>query len=264
MSKEKKTIKGKLPEQTPKKEEPILKSTEASTSNVDSIMAFYFRALLLAFAVAGIIWYVIINNYHDMAEAERLAKKQQSGQALGAEDMRKLTAAQKFQLSSDYEWFYNYKWVYHNLLQKNLEIQRSVDTLDMSGRQAYKNGTEYQFMKIIMENTPKDAVILMPDASDLVMPEGAPANTPKFTLVSDKAWCYYFLYPRKLVYEEADSKDMYDSLPNFRKDPDYAENRKKVTHVAIVYGRGYEHLKYTPATREAYIVLPINAPDSAK
>lgn len=263
MSKEKKPIKGKIVEVAPKKEEPTLISKKESISNNDSIMAFYLRAFLLAAAFMGLIWYVVINNYHDMAEAERLAKKQQSGQALG-EELKKLTEAQKFQGSSDFKWFYNYKWVYHNLLQKNLDIQRSVDTLDMSGRQAYKNGTEYQFMKIIMENTPKDAVILMPDASDLAMPEGAPENTPKFTLVGDKAWCYYFLYPRKLVYEEADSKDMYDSLPNFRKDPNYAENRSKVTHVAIVYGRGYEHLKYTPATREAYIVLPINAPDSVK
>ena len=50
-------------------------------------------------------------------------------------------------------------------------------------------------------------------------------------------------------------------MTNFRKDHEYKKHRKMVTHVAIVYGRGYEHLNYNPGgNKNAYTVLPINAP----
>ena len=227
-----------------------------------SLFEFYFRSIIIALGTFLLLWYVIVYNYHDMAEAEKLAIRQKNREVLGPEDNKKLMDAQRFFKSSEYAWFYNYKWVYHNLLNKNLELQFSLDTMDVSERQLYKSRTDYQFLKLIIDSTPSNAVILMPDESDLILPEGAPANTPRFSFLNDKAWCYYFLHPRTLVYDEADSKDSIGGKMNIRKDPDYAKKRKRVTHVAIVYGRGYEHLSYAPESKEAYAILPIKKPES--
>ena len=240
------------------------KTLESPKAENNSISFFYIKSFFLALVCYGFLWYVIVNNYVDTAEIEKLSKKQQNKELLGPEDSKKLLYAQKYFNSFDYKWLYNYKWVYHNLLNKNLKIQRDNDTLDLNERQIYKNGVEYQYIKILKDNTPKDAVILMPDQVDLALPEGAPANTPKFNLINDKAWCYYFLYPRKLVYDKDDSKDSLDGKPNYRKDPDFVANRKKVTHVAIVYGRGYEKLNYEVKDKEPYTVLPVNKADAPK
>ena len=243
---------------SPPKESAIEKTVHPSS---DSIMGFYLRAVIVALGFGMLIWYVVIYGYVDMNEAEKIVKRVNAKDPnVSSDEMALLREAQDYSISSNYKWFHNYKWVYHNLLNKNLKVQEQADTLDLMGRQAYKNGTDFQYIKIILDKTPEDAVILMPDAKDFALPEGAPANTPKFGKVAEK--CTYFLYPRTLIYDEMDGADSIGGKVNFRKDPDYAEKRKKVTHVAIVYGYGYEHLNYQVQQRDPYACLPINQPTS--
>lgn len=225
----------------------------------DSIMGFYLRAFIIALFFVFVVWYIAIYGYIDMNEAEKIAQRVNAkDQSVTSDQLKLLREAQVYNNSFDNKWFHNYKWVYHNLLNKNLKVQAQIDTFDLMERQAYKNGTDFRYLKIILEQTPEDAVILMPDAADLILPEDTPANTPKFERIKEKAWCTYFLYPRTLVFNETDGADSISGKANFRKDPDYAEKRKQITHVAIVYGRGYEHLSYQPAQREPYACLPIN------
>jgi len=235
--------------------------TNIGKQKADTLSAYYFRSLLVAVAFFAACWFVIVNNYTDMAEWETLLRRNQAKEQLNSEDTRRLMAGDAYRRSSDFKWFHNYKWTYHNLLNKNLKIQSDLDTLDMDGRQLYKNKSDYKFVSMIKEKTPDNAVILMPDRLDLVIPKNFPGDTPLFNMLNDKAWCYYFLYPRKLVYDEADSKDSLDGMSNFRKDPDFEENRKKVSHVVIVYGNGYQKLPDPVDKQEAYTVLPINKPE---
>ncbi len=219
---------------------------------------FYVRSFVILLFFIVLLWVVVFRNYFDLAEADALSKRMQAGQILSPEESKQLKDVQIFLSSSDYKWFYNYKWVYHNLIVKNLKIQDQLDSLDYDGRQAYKNGHEFNYLKMIRDKTPENAVILMPDQDDLKIPEYAGNNVPQFSLINDKAWAYYFLYPRKLVYDKSDSLDSLGGQKNIRKDPDFKKNRASVTHVAIVYGNGYNKLNYKADSLEAYTVLPIN------
>ena len=243
--------------------EAVIEPTvEKFVSTTNPIFAFYFKSLLLGIMFFAAAWFVIVANYTDMTEWEKVYKKNLDGRILTSDEMKLYIQGDKFKETSEFKWLYNYKWIYNNLLSKNLEVQRGLDTMDLSERYLYKLKGDYQYVKLLKDNTPENAVILMPDQSDLVIPQGFPENTPTFKTLTDKAWCYYFLYPRKLVYE-VESKDLLDNKPNFRKDPDYIEHRRRVTHVAIVYGKGYDKLNYSPnqTERKAYTVLPINNPE---
>lgn len=96
----------------------------------------------------------------------------------------------------------------------------------------------YWYLKYLRENTPENAVILLP-------PSAAVDTSSEMKFMSHSDWVEYFIYPRLCV-----SEDEKMSKPEL-----YA----KANYVAIVFGWGYDKLHYVPAKYEPEIVLPIDS-----
>lgn len=143
-----------------------------------------------------------------------------------------------------------YYWVTHDVVKKNLEqineLNEKVENGQMKAltredKLGYKVGV-YPLIRYLNETTPKDAVILLPPGDSLL------SNTSKWNFVYDPEWMEYFIYPRLCVATGRESEH-----------PDLA---KRVTHVLIVQGRGYDKLKYDVPVdqRPSEAVLPIDHP----
>jgi len=168
---------------------------------------------------------------------------------------------QKYSKTKNYQWFHNYKWLVKTNLLENLEIIGDLKKKGLSQQQIqeYKSRFDYRYLAYISEYTPENAVILMPDADDLKN-----SIDPKQQLksVGDKAWSYYFLYPRKLVYDQRDGAELINGKTNYSKDPDYKKNRKNISHVAVANGRGYEHVNYNIGDRPTETILSVDSSKS--
>ncbi len=128
------------------------------------------------------------------------------------------------------------------------ELRASVNNGNKEGpvtredKLAYKVAV-FPLLQYVNENTPKNAVILLPPTDSL-------AYTSKWNYLYDPIWVEYFIYPRLCLTtgREADHPDL----------------AKRITHVLIVKGIGYDKLKYDVPVekREKVAVLPINPPDT--
>lgn len=141
--------------------------------------------------------------------------------------------------------FYNsnsyYYWFANNLIKTNFKfIYGSNSDLTFDQKSEAKIGRTYFFLNLIKKSTPEDAVILFPESHVFENPR----NKVKFNgYMNRKGYVTYFLYPRKVVYENEKGKsEMYD----------------KASHVAIVNNWGYEKLNYVVNNKIPYSVLPIN------
>lgn len=103
----------------------------------------------------------------------------------------------------------------------------------------------FRLMDFINTNCPSNSVILLPPADSL-------SNNSKWNFVWDPMWVEYFIYPRLCI--ASGTEKLY---------PDLA---KRITHVLIVKGIGYDKLKYdVPADkREPLCLLPIQKPDTTQ
>lgn len=139
-----------------------------------------------------------------------------------------------------------YYWVTHDVVKKNLEQIEELEpkNLTLEDKMSYKVGV-YPLIKYLNENTPKDAVILLPPGDSLL------SNTSRWNFVYDPEWMEYFIYPRLCLATGRENEH-----------PDLA---KRVTHVLIVQGRGYDKLKYDVPVdqRPSEAVLPIDHPPAA-
>ncbi len=99
----------------------------------------------------------------------------------------------------------------------------------------------YLLMDLINSNCPPNSVILLPPADSL-------ASSSKWNFVYDPMWVEYFIYPRLCIASGREAEN-----------PELA---KRITHVLIVKGIGYDKLRYdVPADkREPLCLLPINKP----
>ncbi len=151
-----------------------------------------------------------------------------------------------------------YHWAIHELAMKNLESiegikeeihRRGLDSTKQSlldAKLSMKVGV-YPFIQYIRSNTPEDAVILLPEGDSAV------SNNSKWNFIYDPEWMEYFIYPRLCL-----------TIGREDEHPDLA---KKITHVLIIEGKGYDKLKYHVPENErpAEAVLPINqAPANLK
>jgi hypothetical protein len=102
----------------------------------------------------------------------------------------------------------------------------------------------YVLLERINEYSPPNSVILLPPSDSLV-------NDQDWKGLSDPIWVEYFIYPRLCLSSGTEAKN-----PNLA---------KRITHVLIVKGIGYDKLKYTvpPEKRERLCLLPINQPDDS-
>lgn len=139
-----------------------------------------------------------------------------------------------------------YYWASHDLVTKNLEQINELKEKNLSfeDKMSYKVGV-YPLIKYLNENTPKDAVILLPLGDSLL------SNTSRWNFVYDPEWMEYFIYPRLCLATGRENEH-----------PDLA---KRVTHVLILQGRGYDKLKYDVPVdqRPSEAVLPIDHPPAA-
>ena len=94
--------------------------------------------------------------------------------------------------------------------------------------------------KFVKESTPENAVILLP-GKEAFYPEGEErifSGEPY-----NKLWAIRFLYPRRVI------------IPSELGKTPWSE---KITHVAIVNGRGYEYLDYEVEQKAPHAVLPMH------
>ena len=137
-----------------------------------------------------------------------------------------------------------YNWVWQTLIKENLEMQKKMPNLTEQQKGEAKLGYDITYINFLNENTPKDAVILFPDAS--VITKDTTADQPKFRTTGGglytALWVQYFAFPRKIVFENEKDKN-----PNY----------KKITHVAIVNYWGYQFIPYEVDKSNRLGVLPI-------
>lgn len=139
----------------------------------------------------------------------------------------------------------SYRFVWTQFVFGQLSTIIQNPGLSIEQKLALKLGFHYSYIYLLKNNTPENAIILMPSKNDL-FPEGEATEFEKGAAgVHNKAWASYFLYPRILVYQEEQHTN-----------PLYA----KVTHIAIANYRGYDKLGYEIKSKEKYAVLPITQP----
>jgi hypothetical protein len=139
-----------------------------------------------------------------------------------------------------------YHWAITEMAVRNKELIDRIETrrlntnmpeLTMDDKRLFKI-SNYWYLKYLRENTPENAVILLP-------PHSAIDTSEEMKFLNSAEWVEYFIFPRLCVGEDdkEKSKALYE----------------KVTHVAIVNGWGYDKLHYSPEKRTSEIVLPIDS-----
>ncbi|MDR1344002.1 MAG: hypothetical protein LBJ39_01490 [Tannerellaceae bacterium] len=131
-----------------------------------------------------------------------------------------------------------YNWVCNSMLKGNMELIKANRGATLEQRTEFKLGFDYQYLLFIRNATPEDAVILYPSAQDF-FPEGIESRFKQD--VSNRIWALRFLYPRRLVLAREMER--------------YAG---RITHVAIVNGRGYERLGYEAEEMVEFGIFPLN------
>jgi hypothetical protein len=149
-----------------------------------------------------------------------------------------------------YQKIPGYKWLWDSLVISNQKMIKKYPDLSLEQKFEIKCGFDYKYLHFVKNNSPEDAIILMPSKED-IFPRGQKSdfNTKGSGGIRNKAWATYFLYPRKLVYEvEKDENPLY----------------KKINYVAIVNYLGYEKLNYEVNKKQKYNILPINKSGGGK
>ena len=137
-----------------------------------------------------------------------------------------------------------YRWLWNTLIKENIEMIKKAPNKSELEKAEAKMGFDITYMNFLKENTPNNAVILFPDA-DVILKDST-SDQPKFRTSSGgiftPLWVQYFAFPRKIVFAKEKGKN-----PNF----------DKITHVAIVNYKGYEHLSYPTDKSKRLDVLPL-------
>ncbi len=135
-------------------------------------------------------------------------------------------------------WASGYNWAY-NMLKGNAKTIRQYAYTTTDNRFEMKLGLSHVYLRYLKENTPENAVILLP-SQEAFFPKGEEhifSGEP-----FNKLWATRFLYPRRVI------------IPSELGKTPWSE---RITHVAIVNGRGYEYLDYEVGQKAPHTVLPI-------
>lgn len=146
-----------------------------------------------------------------------------------------------------------YDWAINELAISNLESIKNIkEEIHQSGEDSTAQSLLqaklkrkvglYNFIDYINKSTPKDAVILLPEGDAEV------SNNSKWNFIYDPEWMEYFIYPRLCL-----------AIGRENEHPDLA---KRITHVVIIEGKGYDKLKYNVPLnqRPKEAVLPYDQP----
>lgn len=142
-----------------------------------------------------------------------------------------------------------YRWAIHDMAIGNMkniqEIKEKMKTgqiksLTHEEKLAQRVGN-YSLLQYVNNNTPKDAVILLPHMDSI-------GHDSKWNFIGEPEWTEYFIYPRLCI-----------SPRDEQRFPDLA---KRISHVLIINGIGYDRLKYEVPVdkRVSETVLPIDFP----
>ena len=121
-----------------------------------------------------------------------------------------------------------YKWFFSSLLKNNIKMlqDKKVKRMDLNQKYESKLGFDYRFLKHIADNTPENAIILMPPDSIIFPKKGKIFfnKNMKSASIKNKNWATIssydsYAYIRKLVYEKINENSKYVD---------------KATHVAIL------------------------------
>jgi hypothetical protein len=139
-----------------------------------------------------------------------------------------------------------YYWAVHDVAiggSENVEEikGKAAKPLTREDKLAMRIGI-WPLIDYINKSTPPNAVIYLPEGDSVT------ANTSKWNYIYDPEWMEYFLYPRLCVAQG--------------KEQDHLDLAKRVTHVVIIQGKGYDKLKYEVPVdqRPQEAVLPIDHP----
>ncbi len=135
----------------------------------------------------------------------------------------------------------SYAWLKDDLIKENLKIIKKYPRLSSDEKLGAKIGYDFQVLKMIRDATPENAIILFPrqDTCQNIRKREGGQNLSGGGL-HVKIWSQYYLYPRRVVYDES-------------KDPDLS----KANYLAIVGGNGYDKLKYPVKERIDYTVYEL-------
>ena len=130
-----------------------------------------------------------------------------------------------------------YDWMLNTMLAGNLKTIE--ENPEKTTRQRYEmkwGGGEISYTFKIKDQTPDTAIILMPPRKILTGPN------VQFKSIVEIPWITYFLYPRRVVYDdEKDSSALYS----------------KATYLVSVNGWGLDKVGHSVDKPEAFMVLPI-------
>lgn len=133
-----------------------------------------------------------------------------------------------------------YIWVKDTLIGANLETIKKNRDITFDQKIESKLGFSAKYMRFLVQNSPDTAVILMPPSKEIFR-AGLDTDFDKYA--KSKTWGTYFVYPRKLVFEdEKETSSLY----------------AKVTHVAIMNGWGYDKVNYPVKNGGQHTIIPLN------
>lgn len=128
-----------------------------------------------------------------------------------------------------------YDWLLNSMLKANLDIIDKNPEKTLQQRYELKWGQgEITYTDKIRQATPDSAIILMPPKKTL--------QEVGFKSMVDLPWLTYFLYPRRMVYED---------------DKDKSALYGKSTYVVSINGYGLDKVGYPVEKPEPFMVLPI-------
>ncbi len=239
--------------------QPVQQTKKKEVSSADGGAFTYLLRNFIIIAVLGVVLLIIdkVNEgpgkMQDLySEFQQLRQANGSQQRMNeiADEFKVLQADTGFIKESIRKYTRGYYWAIHDMAGKSVAQIKDINAKVESGQMkpltredklAYKVGV-YPLIKYLNENTPKDAVILLPPGDSLL------SNTSKWNFVYDPEWMEYFIYPRLCLATGRESE--------------HGDLAKRITHVLIVQGRGYDKLKYDVPVeqRASEAVLPIDQP----
>jgi len=127
-----------------------------------------------------------------------------------------------------------YKWIYFDMLKNNMSTIAKNPDMTLEQKHMQKLGGEMELLDKIKNETPKDAIIIMPPTQML--------TDIKATRIQNFSFSYYFTFPRMLVYEDNKEKD---SL------------YKKATHILTIGQWGIDRTDATFDSKNPFRVLAL-------
>jgi len=127
-----------------------------------------------------------------------------------------------------------YYWLYHIMLKGNFETIEKYPNLTIPQRYEAKWGGEIAYINRIKQSTPDSAVIIIPPRKLLTQ--------AGFKSAVELPWLTYFVYPRKVVYED---------------DKDSSKIYNQANYILAVNGWGFDKVNYHIDRPEAFMILPL-------